>query len=148
MSINRAVTLPDLELVPLNEHEKIVFRNDRVQFLVESGTGYPGTSINYQVEVGSLYLTNFRIVYVANPPLSIFKTFQCILVNITSSKITEPVLSFVYSPYIQIVFNPEDGGGLYKPAALTFTFLNGGISSFTDSMKREQKKLGKMEYCI
>lgn len=77
MSVN-SVVLSDERPLPINSLENFLLETDDiVEFSFVYGNGYPGSTLGYASPSGKLFISDLRIVFVAQPEFPLFKSFSC-----------------------------------------------------------------------
>eukprot|EP00834_Sanchytrium_tribonematis_P003713 NODE_153_length_15389_cov_1.201439.p11 type:complete len:176 gc:universal NODE_153_length_15389_cov_1.201439:10032-9505(-) len=87
MSVN-SVTLNSSKLPIMGDMEKIYNTTEKVQLDLVSGEGFPGQKGNYFANLGTLFLTNRRIIYIPNTSNEYFQSLSVPLHFIESPTLT------------------------------------------------------------
>ncbi|KAI9208863.1 uncharacterized protein BJ171DRAFT_577210 [Polychytrium aggregatum] len=112
--------------------EKFYFSQDKVSFSYLSGNGYPGSGDCFMSPSGKVYVSNVRVVYVANPSQPNFHSFSAPLHNIRNGKLQQPWLG---ANFYEAHAYPVPLSNLRKPGVVKFTFQNGGAFEFSTIFK-------------
>ncbi|CAG8488420.1 11064_t:CDS:2 [Scutellospora calospora] len=113
--------------------EKILFRQEKVNFLLEIGgpyyliSGYPGNPGDFKAE-GNIFITNQRVIFISRPSLPDFKSLSIPLLNLREGKLQQPWFG---ANYYQANLMPVQNGGLPSPGQMKITFKEGGGYDFS-----------------
>ncbi|KAJ8661806.1 hypothetical protein O0I10_002615 [Lichtheimia ornata] len=122
MSLNWAMLAQDEPVLLPGEHQHL-FRQHGIKAILDCET--PDTRFEAK---GKLYVSNQRIVFVAQPSTPSLQTLNIPLRNLRNWKLEQPWFS---ANYITSTLIPVPGGGLPRAGNLTLTFTEGGAIEFT-----------------
>eukprot|EP00696_Hemimastix_kukwesjijk_P011245 gnl/Hemi2/24123_TR8097_c0_g1_i1.p1 gnl/Hemi2/24123_TR8097_c0_g1~~gnl/Hemi2/24123_TR8097_c0_g1_i1.p1 ORF type:complete len:202 (-),score=26.17 gnl/Hemi2/24123_TR8097_c0_g1_i1:54-659(-) len=128
MAANAPLTSPGGPPVPLPGEFFRLTQND-VEFSVESGNGYPGSSSNYS-GLGTLFLSDQRLVYVRDPavdPDNTCDSFVLPLRSLSNINLNQPLWG---CNNITGEVLPIPDGGLLGTGQFRLAFKEGGIGVF------------------
>ncbi|KAI9315894.1 hypothetical protein BX666DRAFT_1859698 [Dichotomocladium elegans] len=129
MSLNWAMLIPGQNepvLLP-GEHQHL-FRQDAVKARLDCG----GPSAQWDAK-GKLYVSNQRIVFVADGENSKFQSLNIPLRSLRNWKLQQPWFA---ANYVTADLVPTPGGGLPCIGTLNLTFTEGGAIEFTTIYRR------------
>ncbi|KAI9091842.1 hypothetical protein DFS34DRAFT_653300 [Phlyctochytrium arcticum] len=118
--------------------EKAFLNQSGVALEYESGNGYPGSGQNFYVQKGTLYLTNRRVIYIANIKLDFFKNMNVPLENLKQGQLYQPWFD---SNRYEATVEPVPNGGLSAVGHLKLTFKSGGGFEFSSMFMQLRSRL-------
>ncbi|KAJ6243989.1 ww domain binding protein [Anaeramoeba flamelloides] len=101
--------------------EEFNFTIKKVQFAAESFGGYPGLGGNWYAKSGTLYLSEYRLVYVLDKRNRPLKSFEFPLTLVTQEEYKKPRFG---KTYLTGVVKNVPNGGVKKPTKFKLTFLD------------------------
>ncbi|KAJ3147799.1 hypothetical protein HDU89_005158 [Geranomyces variabilis] len=138
MSLNGAIVNQDGTPV-LVAGEKLFLNQPGVLMEYESGNGYPGQGNNFYSPRGTLFLTNRRVIYLAEDQRSYCRSLMFPLQNLTGGTLTQPW--FTANTYTATV-QPVPNGGLSMEGTVKFSFKSGGGFEFSSMFMQLRSRQG------
>lgn len=108
MSLNAVLLDDEQRVLPLNSLERTLAIHDGVSFQLLSGSGFPGSSAIFSSPRGSVQLTNYRFIYLAEDQAAWFKSFSCTYNRLKSVSLNAPTW-FSSHAQLQADVDPTEG---------------------------------------
>lgn len=132
-------------------NEQLVHRSpQRVDISVKTPSNYPARQqphfeLTHRADGGGVaFITNRRILYIADKPTERFQSFSAPILKIHDSHVSMPL--FGANTWVSLV-QPTPGGGIPVPPGgaveLKFTFNRGGASDFQTAFERVKERLSQ-----
>ncbi|KAI8097777.1 uncharacterized protein BX664DRAFT_327245 [Halteromyces radiatus] len=141
MSLNCAMLSHDRQSVIPLPQEKAFFTQSSIKLVLDcSEDGYPGNSSGYWSSQGLIYLSNQRIVFIAQKPNDSLQSLNIPILHLKNWKLEQPWFG---ANYIEGIVLPVSGGGLLKNGKLRLTFTEGGAIEFTTILQALYERLAE-----
>ena len=150
MSVNSAVLDEGNTPLPLNSLERTKLRLGGVTMTVHTGLGYPGASKSYRGE-GTLFCTNYRMVFVCEPKLPFFESFFVTWNKVDEGRVHRAAawwwrrLLGGRAAYQTTVYPVEGDASLDGPASLKIEFSSGEEAEAFAACVRESRWTGHLD---
>ncbi|KAJ6254485.1 postacrosomal sheath ww domain-binding protein [Anaeramoeba flamelloides] len=125
----------------LLQNENFFSSYTHVQLIIETGGGYPGLGCNFYCKKGKLFLSSFRLVYVAHQSGRRLDAFEFPLTLVFKEIYKKPMLG---KPFLTGIIRNVPQGGLKYPAKFKLVFhkkLTIEPSSFGNQFLDEVNKI-------
>jgi hypothetical protein len=115
--INNIIFTPQNIPVPINDDEKMLYHNSKTKLYLQLGNGIPAYTSRYSSYSGSIFITNYRIVYRPIKPNSYFSSLFFSLNNILAVEDDESFeinVDDIYSATVFISFEDSQKGAFFS----------------------------------